>query len=263
MPLIQRLSSGSWLFDELMPPFLDKINGSARLSFLNGRRIPAYAATLAYYRVFSEPEVLSALECGAFTGRTPFRPETRPIWSRLALTVKADSSPADLDPSQSAVLSNSWKKLKELDASTGDQFEKIIQAMVALEDSGFGAASTPHLFGCLFVTRQWLGQPFEKRMTSLVHELAHQELFVINLVDRLVNSSCDYALAHAPLQGKARPPIGRLHAAHALFRMRDFQKRVGWEHAENDRLLAETCGTFKAGELTPFADELVGKVYAS
>jgi hypothetical protein len=91
--------------------------------------------------------------------------------------------------------------------------------------------------------------------------LAHQELFLVNLVDRLVNSSSDYALAHAPLQGTERPPIGRLHSAHALFRMRGLQKRAGWAHAETDRLLAETCRSFTGDDLTPLAEEIVAKVY--
>lgn len=263
IPIVQRLSGGAWLFDDLAPPFLKKIASSARLSFLDGRAVPSYVATLTYYRVLPEPDVLEALASGAFSGRAPSCLGTRPVWSRLSQSVTDKSSPAELNAEQQTALLNSWTELANLDPSYGHQFAGVVKAMVPLDDSGFGAASSPHLFGCIFITRQWLAQSLEKRMTSLVHELAHQELFLVNLVDRLVNSSSDYSLAHAPYQGTQRPPIGRLHSAHALFRMRNLQKQVGWKHDETDRVLAETCRSFTSEELTPLAAELVEKVYTS
>lgn len=263
IPLIQRLSDGSWLFDELVPPFLNKLANSERLSFLKGRPVPSYVATLAYYRVLPEDAVLEALDVAAFDGRAPAHPGSRTVWSRLARTVSEQSSLAELTEAQRAILLNCWSELANLNVSHGREFANIVNAMIPLEDSGFGAASTPRLFGCIFITRRWLDQSFEKRMTSLIHELAHQELFLVNLVDRLVHSSSDYSLAHAPLQGTERPPIGRLHSAHALFRMRNLQMSAGWEHTETNRLLAETCRSFTGDELTPFAAEIVSKVYAA
>lgn len=260
--LIQQLADGAWLFDEIVPSFLSGISGSDRLSFLAGRPVPSYVATLAYYRVVPEQDVLSALAAGAFEGRCPYRADERSVWDRLARTVTAECAPARLNSDENAALQNSWAELKSLDERHGVEFSNVILAMVPLENSDFGAASTPHLFGCIFMTREWLEQSFEKRMLSLVHELAHHELFALNLIDRLVNSSADYSLAHAPFQGKRRPPIGRLHAAHALFRMRGFQETVGWNSEETARLLAETCATFSDEELTPFAKDLVRSVYA-
>lgn len=261
MSLIEALANGSWLFDELLPAFLGKLSASARLSFLKGRDVPSYVAVLAYYRVLPETDVLSALEDRAFEGRSPSTAQCRPVWNRLAKTVSERCEAADIDDSQKEILLGSWRELAEVDGVCGGEFARVVEALVPLSGSDFGAASTPRLLGCLFITRAWLELPFEKRMTSLVHELAHQELFVINLTDRLVNSSADYSLVHAPLQGTLRPPIGRLHAAHSLHRMRQFQRRVGWGSGENERLLAETCATFSDGELTPFAAGLVRDVY--
>lgn len=251
------------MFDDLLPLFLQKVAKSDRLSFLEGRPVPSYVATLAYYRVLPAEDVLVALKDGAFEGRAPCYPSPHPVWRRLTKTVASQCDPIKLDQTQNDVLLNSWADLAAVSKSNGSQFASAIQAIAPLGGADFGAASTPHLFGCIFVSQRWIEQPFEKRMTSLVHELAHQELFMVNLVDRLVNSSADYALAHAPLQGTMRPPIGRLHSAHALFRMRNFQREVGWESSESDRLLADTCRTFQPGELTPLASELVNKVYLS
>lgn len=261
MSFIQRLADGLWLFDEIMPAYLAKLSASYRLAFLGGRKVPAYVTTLAYYRVLPEADILAALENQNFDGRAPSSRSGREVWNQLAQLVEKDCSAIDYEAPEMEKLLGSWDELTQLDQSHGCEFGKVVSAMVPLEGSDFGAASTPRLLGCLFITRTWLELPFEKRMTSLVHELAHQELFVINLTDRLVNSDADFSLVHAPLQGAMRPPIGRLHAAHALYRMRQFQRRVGWPCQESERLLEETCGTFAQGDLTPFAAELVKDVY--
>ena len=97
---------------------------------------------------------------------------------------------------------------------------------------------------------------------SLVHELGHQELFLLNLVDRLIQASSDYTLAHAPYQGKLRPPIGRLHSAHALFRMIQFENGSNSSRQQrHQRLLNETIETFAESETTPFAWKLLHEVY--
>ena len=87
--------------------------------------------------------------------------------------------------------------------------------------------------------------------------IAHQELFLINLLDRLVNQPFDYNEVHAPFQGTKRPPIGRLHSMWALYRMVQFQKiqnEVDYKYRE---LLVKNVEAFEDQELTPFGKKLV------
>ena len=97
---------------------------------------------------------------------------------------------------------------------------------------------------------------------SIIHELAHQELFLINLVDRLIRSDVDFRLAHAPYQNKPRPPIGRFHSAHALFRMIQLEESISPESAERHQLLlAQTVETFLPNEVTDYGRTILNEVY--
>ena len=78
-----------------------------------------------------------------------------------------------------------------------------------------------------------------------------------------MTKSNDFNLVHAPFQKRARPPIGRLHAAHALFRMQQFEKLAGIKASTHHAvLMRETASTFAPGELTEVAKLLVLRAYA-
>lgn len=130
-------------------------------------------------------------------------------------------------------------------------FEKII----LVKDVTFRGASHPHFLGTLFLS---LPDDFDKKdvFTSIVHELAHQELFLFNFLDRLVNKNYDYHLIHAPYQNKMRPPIGRLHSLHALYRMIQFNKQDVYT-----KKFKENIQSFEEDELTDFSKFLLNDVY--
>jgi len=81
--------------------------------------------------------------------------------------------------------------------------------------------STPHLFGAIILSENLFYSKEDLEIT-LVHELAHQELFLINLIDSLISEKFLSNMKYAPFQKKDRPPLGRLHASHALFRMTEY-----------------------------------------
>ncbi len=101
----------------------------------------------------------------------------------------------------------------------------------------------------------------EQLAVSLIHEMGHQELFLINLLDRLVNSDFDYNLVHAPFQGKERPPIGRLHSLFDFFRMIQFERSANLNCVRHEELYLETENSFENGELTFFARELIESIH--
>jgi hypothetical protein len=149
--------------------------------------------------------------------------------------------------------------IKKHAPQTFEQVSKFISYIVPFENANTRSFSHPHFFGCIFIRPS---QSPIQLAVSIVHELAHQELFFLNLIDRLVQKSADYSLAHAPFQGKPRPPIGRLHAAHALFRMVQFESDLLPENAEIHRqVLHQTIATFATGELTAFAEILCQEIY--
>lgn len=101
---------------------------------------------------------------------------------------------------------------------------------------------------------------YKNLAVSIVHEMAHQELFVFNLLDRLVQAEADFNLVHAPFQGTVRPPIGRLHSLYALFRMVDFEKQAGLPSEKHEQLIFDTIRSFQDFELTDFAKRLVQSI---
>lgn len=132
-----------------------------------------------------------------------------------------------------------------------------ITLLLRVKGVSFRSASHPHLFGVILIGDGIENLSSEQAAVSIVHELAHQELFLINLADRLVNASFDYNEIHAPFQGKKRPPIGRLHSLWALYRMIDFQMASNNVNSKYVDLLSANVRAFDDGELTDIGKVLV------
>jgi hypothetical protein len=127
----------------------------------------------------------------------------------------------------------------------------------------FRGASHPHFLGSVFHCFRPNDSIFDF-LVSLVHESAHQELFLINFIDRLINEEYDFNLIHAPYQNKERPPIGRLHSLHALFRMIQFAKIYDEKNERVPFLVSkfrQNLYSFEQNELTHFGSFLRGEVY--
>lgn len=139
----------------------------------------------------------------------------------------------------------------------------IQRVMVVQGEAGEDAVagSSPRFLGCILVPAKYFERPAAALAGELVHEMAHQELFVLNAYDRLVQPSADNVLRYSIFAGVRRPTIGRLHAAHAMFRM----IQVARATEQGSRILRGklrlTLRTFRSDDLTPFAQRIVQDVY--
>lgn len=147
--------------------------------------------------------------------------------------------------------------------SGSSQIVNFLEYIVLLENVTFQGASHPHYLSTLFIKNPDKTEQI-KFYLSVIHESAHQELFLINFLDRLVNEKYDYNMIHAPYQNKKRPPIGRLHSLHALYRMIQFSlnNKIESEHVLTlKNKFLENINSFSQGELTEFGFNLIKKVY--
>ncbi|PIK14062.1 HEXXH motif-containing putative peptide modification protein [Halobacteriovorax sp. JY17] len=120
----------------------------------------------------------------------------------------------------------------------------------------FRGASHPHTLFCLYLNYD----ECEKRsdvIKSIVHEIAHQELFILNLEDRLVREESDGTLKYAPFQRKERPPIARLHSAHVMYRLIKHVEDFSYDLENEKELLKDTLDTFDHLQLTAAGMSLV------
>lgn len=134
---------------------------------------------------------------------------------------------------------------------------KVVTVFLRADNVHFRSASHPHILGALVFGPKVVDQTVEGIAVSIVHELAHQELYLLNLLDRLVMKEFDYNEIHAPFQGRKRPPIGRLHSLWALYRMIQFERTIGVSIEHHSELLKANCAAFEKSELTDFAKFLV------
>lgn len=140
---------------------------------------------------------------------------------------------------------------------------EFLEFIIILKNVPFRGASHPHFMGSIFLNSNSFYDSTEL-YNSLIHELAHQELFLINFIDRLVNKEFDYNLIHAPYQGMLRPPIGRLHSLHALYRMIQFNKMTPHPSKNQELFISkfkENLKSFNISEMTEFACYLLSEVY--
>src|SRR3989338_1020235 len=265
--ILHSLLQGDWLFSNLIPSFRSKLE---QVLFVKDGQVRTnwslFLLTSLVYRKenlstdlivqFSDPAKKSVAErLPSFTNSSE-----NAFWKNALEIVQPGTSPSavsdtDLKELEHAVdLLNQYSLMK-----SQSNLSNWVDVFVPFDSNDFRSASHPHYFGCIFLR---LNRPAVETTLSLVHELGHQELFLLNLIDRLIPTEGDYHMVHAPFQGRQRPPIGRLHSAHALFRMGEY------EHAVNDscferhlETLEKTIDTFEEHDLTKFGRKLVYDVY--
>lgn len=226
------LGSGKFIFSLLVPALKQQLN----LAFPG--EAPLFLKTMAYYKVFPQ-ELLR---------------ESREEEIISALQVKADLI-------QTGISIQKIKQLPALDYGLCPMTEedtRLLELRICEVQGGtFRGASHPFFMGLLFFCPANFRSETEELM-SIVHELAHQELFLLNTLDRLVSTSTNPRLIHSPLQGRERPAIGRLHSGHALYRMIQLEKKRPTGNEEKfSRLLKATIQTFEPAELTDFGNDLL------
>lgn len=246
--LLARLKKAEWVIPQIKPSFRSAL--TKQLKFADEGScddLPLYVLTAFRYGLldrhvteFNSPAVVQ----------------------RLLAAVGPSMQLIDSDFHTTPLAQEDLARLAALDHNLADLYEQTMERLVQVDGGDFGAASSPKIFGLSVLTRAYSDLEPRRRLLSMVHELAHHELFLLNLVDRLVRPEYENSSAYAPFQGRERPPIGRLHAAHALFRMRQLARFAGWPTDEFDDEYAGTLASFaQAPELTEFATSLVCDVY--
>ena len=141
----------------------------------------------------------------------------------------------------------------------GTGYEHFIEdlSFIKINSQDFKSASNPHLVGAIVLTNQINYNNCFELSKSIIHELAHQELFLINFFDRLTLEKSDGVNAYSSYQKKDRPPIGRLHSLWALFRMIQYGQYINNPIENEFKLFQSTLQTLSGNIMTDFGTALI------
>ncbi len=228
----RQLESGKFTFDLLIPKLQNQLN-----SVLNQNQ-PLLSKMMNYYKLIDVSN-------------------GTPISDYEILNIIQDKS----ELIQEGIEVIEFQKFPNVDYTkmyfTPDEVALLEAQICIVKNAKFRGASHPFFLGVIFQCIENFKNE-EEIHVSIVHELAHQELFLLNMLDRLVLTSNNPRLIHSPLQGKARPAIGRLHSAHALYRMIQLRDHLSSQNKQIfSRYLNETVETFSSGDLSEFGEFLV------
>lgn len=159
------------------------------------------------------------------------------------------------------VIQEAFTFIDEFGGATLQAMRKHHYAILEVRDIGGISFSQENCFGIIFLAES-RDVTSGSLSVTLIHEFAHQELFLLNFLDPLVSARGTADVRHSPFQGKPRPVLGRLHAAHALFRMTQFIHQAGWPLApDTGRELLKVAATLNDDLLTPLGQRLLNQVY--
>lgn len=254
--LLANLRDDRWAVAALLPAFRGELE---RSTGIGGVSLTALSM-LRYGLARTAPAVLAQPPAGLVEQRDDAA--TRRFWDRAAGHVVRGAVHRPADEQQRAVVAAALVGLRAVAPGTRDALDRCLTRLVVLDGPSFGSASHPWLFGSIFCHHATLAAEPDAVASMLVHELAHHELFLLNLVDRLIRAESDAERRFAPFQGRERPAIGRLHAAHALARMLGLARCSGAGERHLAESLRATLATLPPRLLTPFGAELV-KLHAA
>lgn len=251
--LIKELQAGQWLLPKILTLFENALN--SRIGFQNSK-LPNFLKTAINYKLINTDDIVTTVE-----NQTAINDRNINLNQKLIDAIIPGYSTLVLTDNQQKEIKNIWSLLNSINPDLNDLFGKTITNILMVESKSFNAASSPLAFGCLFLSTNWIKLNNQEKALSLVHELAHHELFLINTIDRLVRHAENQEFKYSPLPKKMRPTIGRLHASHALFRLVTFKESIGKNSEQERRQLHETCSSFNIEELTVFSERLIKEVY--
>lgn len=260
---LKTIESGGWTFDELSPRFrsalIRRIGDTQDGQSADLERRSLMELTLLAYDS-SVPCSWQGFDVNSKFLAMPSEEVSFLVASKLAEKVSVGGIPAALTSEDMNLIVRAERLLHEVAPATFTLKERWVNSYMKLQNVGFRSGSHPHAFGCVFFGERIMEFTEREVAVSIVHEMAHQELFLFNLLDRLVESEADFKLVHAPFQGMVRPTIGRLHSLYALYRMVEFQQQAGINSDRHTDLLFATADTFTPGDLTEYGASLVAAV---
>ena len=259
--VLNNISKGKWSFELIGPHFRSSLIKRLRKRYVCNidaiQRLPLLGLTLLAYR--KPDDIFQIHDFDKIINSKTKSMNAKKVWSDLSENIYSGALPSNFTHIEIEKISASERLLNLHWEEISDLRANWITSYARLENVQFRSGSHPHAFGCLFFGEKIQLMSDLELSTSIVHEMAHQELFLINLLDRLIEEDFDFNMVHAPFQGKKRPPIGRLHSLYALFRMIQFQRRAGLLPAKYESLFLETANSFSSSELTSFGHNLVNQ----
>ncbi len=255
--LTEQLGNGQWVIDTLLPLFREALEAAVGKS---GQALTAL--TMLRYRLVETPppELIGGPE---FLVEQRDDPATRSFWDRAAGHIKMDTRYRPAGEAESVSVRAALDFMNAADPNAYAALRCCIRHIVLLEGAPFGAKVHPWFFGCIFCHEHTLSTAPEEMSVTLMHELAHHELFLINLVDRLIALVADQDRRSVPWTSRKRPTIDRIHEAHAFFRTVRYQHLTGSESFHPAYLLGKAITTLPPQALTPFGAHLVHEIYQS
>lgn len=254
------IEKGEWIFDLVGPLFrgglLKRLGDHFDFSNLPMMEVTLQSYGLSSFTVSPLPRMgrLLDLENASSTQRQTLL--------HLSKNMFAQATPVSLSPARCGLVQAAESFIGDHANRTRQLLEKWVSSYLLLKSVSFRSASSPHAFGCIFFGENMDRLSHKDLAVSIVHEMAHQELFLFNVLDRLVQAEADFNLVHAPFQGVVRPPIGRLHSLYALFRMVEFEKQACLPYERHEQLVFSTIDSFQSFELTDFAKQLIQSIKA-
>lgn len=252
LQILQKIERREWVFDLLLLPFKRALERQNRVNSDSQSELELTLKRYLSIQLISEKHQSIFFEPVSFQN-----PEDL---LKLAQAVHPSARIEQWTDSEQKRIVSARKQLSALEQEAGQLVEEIFSKFVRMKDGQFAGASMPTAFGAYFAGDQFFQLSLSEQMISLVHELAHHELFLINLVDRLVLEEADFNMSFAPFQGKVRPPMGRLHSLYALFRMLQYSKSLGGDSSFFEDKLDQTVKSLSASDLSPFGLALIRSI---
>jgi len=241
------IERGDWIFSELQHLFLSNLKNQKNV----GEEI--HIPLMAY-----EGIRLPLKSSGVLLAKSSFSSDED--FMKTSKLIEQVGRGDEFTRSEARAFDQSFALFQEQYSQAANLFQTVISGVFRVRDSNFSGSSNPRAWGICFLGDRFFDLSEDKRATSFVHEMAHQELFLINLLDRLARKEADSSLMFAPLQGKPRPPIKRLHSFWALFRMLQFARKYDLEREEISLKFKQNASSFLEHELTDYGKKLIHSV---
>jgi hypothetical protein len=251
--VLSELELGQWTISSIAPSFARRLAGEIKIQ--DFEKSISELCMSHYGKI--RPHLVSTSRNKKLAGSDELSLEVKNLIQNILRADDPDSSVINFESNLLQRLLTAMELINDSNPAISELIEKIVASFVRVDSSSFRSASHPHLFGLILIGDKANELTPPELAISIVHELAHQELFLINMLDRLVNQPFDYNEVHAPFQGVKRPPIGRLHSLWALYRMVEFQMKNNNVNQKHKDLLHQNALAFEDQELTPFAKKLV------